>query len=373
MALILNDEQLMLRDSARDFLKERAPVSHLRSLRDDENSDRISKELWAEMASLGWPAILVPEQYGGLDYGHSGLGIVIEETGRTLTPTPLLSTALTGVTLLKLAGSDAQKADLLPRIAGGQCLTALACDESSRHQPEVVDTRAVPTRGGYILNGNKRLVLDGHIAEFLIVSARTENGITLFLVPANTRGVTINRVATLDIAVTANVDFEDVNLDAADVLGTADLGAELLEKALDTARVGVCAELLGLAQEAFERTMDYLKVRKQFGVPIGVFQGLQHRAAKLYADIELCKSLVIAALQSLDETPGGDPELVSATKARLCSTAHRSANEAIQMHGGIGMTDEFEIGFFLKRCQILEALYGDRYYHSNRFARLRNY
>jgi acyl-CoA dehydrogenase len=147
----------------------------------------------------------------------------------------------------------------------------------------------------------------------------------------------------------------------------------VLDRVLDAARIGVSAELLGIAQEAFARTMEYIKERKQFGVPVGGFQGLRHRAAKLYAEIELCKSLVIKALQTLDDSPDDDPELASATKAKLCEVAHTAANEAIQMHGGIGMTDEFDIGFFLKRCQVLETLYGDRYFHLDRYARLRGY
>ena len=373
MALILTEEQQMLRDSTRDFLNERAPVSHLRKLRDEENPDRMSRELWGEMSEMGWPAILVPEAHGGLEYGYTGLGIVLEETGRTLTPSPLLGTALTGVTAISLFGSDQHKAGFLPGMAGGEILTALACDESSRHQPALVATTATPAPGGYKLNGQKTAVHDGHIAETLIVSAATDDGIALFLVPGNAPGVSVERVAALDISASANISFENVEVSQDQVLVKPGEGQDALETILDAARVGVSAELLGLAREAFERTVEYLKERKQFGVPVGVFQGLQHRAAMLYAEIELCRSLVLKALQSLDESPAGNAELVSATKAKLCVTAHTAANEAIQMHGGIGMTDEFDIGFFLKRCQILEALHGDRYYHTERFARQRNY
>ena len=373
MALILTEEQQMLRDSARDFLSGRAPISHLRSLRDEENPDRMSRELWAEMVELGWPAILVPEEFGGLDYGYAGLGIVLEECGRTLTPSPLLSTSLTGVSAIIAAGSDEQRAEFLPRLASGEILLALACDESSRHDPTVVTTMATPVDNGYRLDGQKVGVCDGHVAACLIVSAATENGTSLFLVPADADGVSVERVAMLDIAATANIKLTGVEVSSDQLLGDEGSGAAVLEQILDAARVGVSAELLGLAQEAFGRTVEYIKERKQFGVTVGIFQGLQHRAAKLYAEIELCKSLVIKALQTLDEQPGGDAELISATKAKLCETAHTAANEAIQMHGGIGMTDEFDIGFFLKRCQILESLYGDRYYHTERFAKLRNY
>jgi alkylation response protein AidB-like acyl-CoA dehydrogenase len=373
MALILNEEQLMLRDSARDFLKERAPVSHLRALRDEDHQNRFSRDLWGQMTELGWPAILVPEEYGGLDYGFCGLGILLEETGRTLTPSPLLSTALTGVATLVAAGSESQRAEILPRVTSGELLLALACDESVRHRPGNIETRAGKTESGFRLNGRKTAVWDGHAADRFIVSARTGDGISLFLVPADADGVHVDRIAVLDIAAAANVRFDEVELPAGSLLGELDGGGPVLEKVLDAARIGVSAELLGLAQEAFERTMDYIRERKQFGVPVGIFQGLQHRAAKLYAEIELCKSLVIKALQTLDDSDESNPALASATKAKLCETAHLAANEAIQMHGGIGMTDEFDIGFFLKRCQILETLYGDRYYHTDRYARLRGY
>jgi alkylation response protein AidB-like acyl-CoA dehydrogenase len=373
MALILNDEQLMLQDAARDFLRERAPISHLRGLRDENNEDRVSTGLWAEMAEMGWPAILVPEQHGGLDYGYSGLGIVLEEAGRTLTPSPLLSTALTGVAALRLAGSEAQCAEIFPGVVTGEKKLALACDETPRHDPGRVDTRADSKGEGFTLNGRKCAVADGHIADTLIVSAMTDAGLSLLLVPADAEGVQVNRYPVLDIAAAANISFDDVSLSAESLLGNAGGGQAVLDQVLDASRIGVSAEMLGIALEAFDRTMDYIKERKQFGVPVGSFQGLQHRAAELYADIELCKSLIIKALQTLDDSTAEAAPIASATKAKLCETAHAAANEAIQMHGGIGMTDEFDIGFFLKRCQILETLYGDRYFHLDRFAKLNQY
>ncbi len=373
MALILNEEQQMLQDAARDFLAERAPLAHLRELRDTDNEERLSRELWAEMAEMGWPAILVPEEHGGLGYGYGGLGIVLEQTGRTLTPSPLLGTALTGVAALAAAGSGAQCAEILPKVAAGELLLALACDETARHDPGFVSCKAESSENGFTISGRKVAVHDGHAADLLIVSADTGNGISLFLVPADSEGVTVERYPVLDIGAAANVLLDEVRLPGSALLGPLDGGGDILNQVLDAARVGIAAEMLGLAQEVFERTMDYIKQRKQFGVPVGGFQGLQHRAAELYAEIELCKSLVIKALQSLDEGADDMAELASATKAKLCETAHSAANEGIQMHGGIGMTDEFDIGFFLKRCQILESLYGDRYFHHDRFARLRNY
>jgi acyl-CoA dehydrogenase len=372
MALVLNEEQIMLKDAARDFLRERAPISHLREIRDSGNRDGFSRALWGEMVEMGWTAILVPEQYGGLDYGYTGLGIVLEESGRTLTPSPLLGTALTGVTALTAGGSPEQCAAILPGVIGGEHLLALACDESTAHDPAKVETTAEPAADGYVLNGRKTAVLDGHVADTFIVSARTPGGISLFLVPADSPGIRVEAYPELDIHRAANLAFDRVQLAPDNLLGEADAGHALLDRILDAARVGASAELLGIAQEAFSRTIDYLKERKQFGVPIGSFQALQHRAAQLFAEIELCKSLVLKALQTLDEG-GDDPELASMTKTKLSETAHRAAAEAIQMHGGIGVTDEFDIGFFLKRCRLLETLYGDRYFHLDRFARIRGY
>lgn len=373
MALVLNEEQMMLKDSARDFLQGRAPVSHLRELRDSGNAEGFSRELWSEMAEMGWPAILVPEQHGGLGYGFTGIGIVLEESGKTLTPSPLLCTAMVGTAALVKAGSDAQCEAILSGVAGGERLLALACDETPQHAPHKVATEALETDGGFRITGRKVAVADGHIADTFIVSAKTGNGVSLFLVPADAKGVSVESYRTLDTHYAANVSFDQVEVSKADVLGPLNGGLEILDYVLDVGRIGASAELLGLAQEVFGRTIEYLKERKQFGVPIGSFQALQHRAANLFGEIEMCKSLVIKALHTLDESPEGDAEMASLTKAKVGETAHLAATEAIQMHGGIGMTDEFDIGFFLKRCQILESLYGDHNFHLDRFARQRNY
>jgi alkylation response protein AidB-like acyl-CoA dehydrogenase len=363
----------MLKDAARVFLSERAPVSHLREIRDSGNEDGFSRELWSEMTEMGWAAILVPEEYGGLGYGYTGLGIVLEESGRTLTPSPLLGTAMASVAALTRAGSPGQCKAILPALAGGERIIALACDENGRHDPGRVSTRAGESGPGFCLSGTKTAVHDGHAADTFIVSARTGSGVSLFLVPADSKGVTVKRYPVLDTHAAANVSFDQVELEADSLLGPLNQAQPLLDHMLDVARVGASAEMLGIAQESFERTLEYLKQRKQFGVLIGSFQALQHRAAQLFGEIELCKSLVLKALQALDN---GDPdlaELASLTKAKLSEATHQATTEAIQMHGGIGMTDDFEIGFFLKRYRVLETLYGDRYFHLDRFARQRGY
>jgi len=379
MPLVLNEEQLMLKESARDFLRQRAPVSHLRELRDSKSISGFSQELWTEMAEMGWTAILIPEQYGGLEYGYSGLGIVLEETGRTLTPSPLLSTCLMGVTAVVKGGNAEQCGKYLPEVATGSHLLALAVNESSRHAPYTVTTTAKSSDNGFCLAGRKTAVIDGHNADTLIVSARTRgadndsDGISLFLVPADHPGITTEGYRVLDTHCAAHITLDDVKIGGDSLLGELHQGAAVLDQVLDAGVIGQSAELLGLAQEAFERTLEYLKERKQFGVAIGSFQALQHRAAVMYGDIELCKSIVLKALHALDQDAGDIPELASLVKAKLSETAHHVAAEAIQMHGGIGMTDEFDIGFFLKRCQILETFLGDRYFHLDRFARQRGY
>lgn len=373
MALILTEEQTMLKDAARDFLQDRAPVSHLRALRDSDSHEGFSRELWAEMVDMGWTSILVPEEYGGLDYGFTGLGIVLEQCGRTLTPSPLLSTALSGVSALIFAGTDAQNSALLPAVASGEKLLALACDESARHNPGQVAVKAEIHNDGYRLNGSKTAVLDGHVADIFIVSANTGDGTSLFLIPADAQGVTAERYKQLDTHAGAMLHLNDVALPTSSLLGDLHQGNETLEKVLDVARIGASAEMLGIAQEAFERTLEYLKDRKQFGIPIGSFQALQHRAAILWGEIEMCKSLVLKALQTLDEDSSHNPELASMTKAKLGTVARQACLEAIQIHGGIGMTDEFDIGFFLKRCQVIDTLYGDHYFHLDRYAKIRGY
>lgn len=375
MTLVLNEEQQILKAAAHDFLQSKAPVSHLRELRDGGADAGYSPQLWKEIAEMGWAAILVPEEYGGLGYGYMGLGIVLEQCGRTLTPSPLLASALTGVTALLRAGSKEQCASILPAVATGDHLFALAVDDTAYHCPQKCLTTVRKTDDGFVLSGTKTAVIDGSSADTLIVSARTADSgdISLFLVAGNAPGVDVHGVKALDTHRMATVRFDDVALDQDALLGEFGAGLSPLDAILDAARIGQSAELLGIAQEAFERTMEYLKQRKQFGVPIGSFQGLQHRAAIMFGEIEMCKSAVLHALKALDDEQENIAEIASLTKAKLCETTHTVTTEGIQMHGGIGMTDEYEIGFFLKRCKILETLYGDRYFHLDRFATLRAY
>lgn len=379
MALVLNEEQQMLKESAKGFLQETAPVEALRKLRDERDLMGYSRELWEQMAEMGWSGILVDEAYGGLAFGHVGMGQVMEENGRTLTASPLFSTAILGVSLISLAGSDAQKSALLPAIIEGKLVTALAIESGSRHRPAYTGVQASSSGEGYRLSGEKQFVIDGHVAGKLIVSARTsgaegdQDGISLFLVDAGTAGLEIERVIMADSINSAIVRFKDVEVGADACLGPVDQGFAPLQQVLDIGNVHLAAELLGIAQEVFERTVQYMKERRQYGALIGSYQGLQHRAAHLFSEIELAKSVVIKALQALDEGSDDLRLLVSLAKAKVGEVATLATNEAVQLHGGIGMTDELEIGFFMKRARVAEQVFGDQRFHQGRFAALQGY
>ncbi len=379
MAFVLTEEQQMLRDSAKSFAAEKLPVAQLRALRDAATPAGFDAAAWTEMAELGFAGVVVPEDFGGSAFGYVGLGQVLEAQGRTIAATPLLSTALIGASALVLGGSDAQKAAHLPGVASGETLTALAVDEGPHHDPAEIALAAKAAGGGYTLSGEKRYVVDGGGATLLIVAARTsgkpgdEAGITLFLVPADAKGVTRTPLRTLDAHAAANITFSDVTVGADAVLGQADNGFALLDQILDRARIGLAAEMLGAADAAFEMTNDYLKVRKQFGQLIGSFQSLQHRAAIMFTELELTRSCVGAALAALDENADNIAELASLAKARAAETLHLVSNETVQMHGGIGMTDVHDSGLYMKRARVLEALYGGESFHRDRYAKLGGY
>ena len=379
MAMILNEEQNLLRDSARDFVSDKGPVSAFRKIRDEKNADGFDKALWTEMAELGWAGVIIPEEFGGADFGFQGLGVVLEETGRTLLPSPLVSTIVLGSSALMLAGSDEQKSALLPAIAEGKCLMALAAEEGAHHAPYAVETAATADGDGWVLNGSKCQVLDGHVANQLIVTARTSgastdrNGISLFVVAADSDGVEIEALSMVDNRNSANVKFANVRLDASDALGTQDKGADVLDAILDRGRIALAAEMLGAAQQVFEFTLEYLKERHQFGQVIGTFQALQHRAVKMFGELEICKSVVMEALTVVDEGRDDVPAMASFAKAKVGEAMHLISNEGVQMHGGIGMTDEHDSGLYLKRARVAEHTFGSSAWHRDRFATLSGY
>ena len=377
MAFVLSEEQQMLRDSARSFADEKLPISQLRTLR--AKGEGFDGTTWREMAELGFTGVLIPEEFGGSAFGYLGLGQVLEAQGRTIAASPLLSTALIGASALVIAGSQTQKEAYLPQIASGDLLTALAVDEGPHHDPSHIKLAAKKSASGYTLSGDKRYVVDGAEAGLLIVAARTSggesdtNGITLFLVPADAKGVNRTALKTLDAHAAANISFANVEVGADAVLGAVDTGFATLDQILDRARIGLAAEALGAADAAFEMTSEYLKVRKQFGQLIGSFQSLQHRAAVMFTELELTRSCVGAALSALDANANNIAELASLAKARAAETLHLVSNETVQMHGGIGMTDVHDSGLYMKRARVLEALYGGESFHRDRYAKLGGY
>ena len=379
MALVLNDEQTMLRDNARGFLAKNAPIAHLRALRDSRDADGFSRALWKQFVEMGWAGILVPQDYGGLGLGHVEAGVVMEELGRTLTPSPFLSTAVLAASAISRAGADKQKETYLPKIVAGELIATLALDETAKHHPEKIAMSAVRAGKGFKLNGAKTFVIDGHVANLLIVAARTAGnagdttGITLFLVDANAPGVRRERTSTVDTHNAARITFDDVNVNADSALGKIDAGWDVLEGVLNVGRAAIAAEMVGASEEAFGRTVAYLKERKQFGKAIGEFQALQHRAAHLYCELEVTRAAVLKALQTLDDSYDRAGAIVSVAKARAGLSATLAVNEAVQMHGGIGMTDEFDIGLFMKRVRVCQELFGDSNFHADRLARLNRY
>ncbi len=356
MTFTLSEEQQLLKDSARDFFREQAPVSRLRKQRDAKQNGR-DPELWREIAALGWAGIIVPEEHGGSGLGYVALGAVLEEGGRTLAASPLHSSALAAASALILAGTDAQKQEWLPKIAAGEIIATLAIDEAAHHAP----TRSKLKVSGGKISGEKKYIADGHVADLFIVAGQEG---ALFLVKGNAKGLTRRELVTVDSRGAADLVFDNVEAEAMNG------GVEVLDQILDRARIGMAAEMLGQASEAFAVTSGYLKTRKQFGQAIGGFQALQHRAAKLLTELELTRSCVLAALDALDRNDKRTAEYASLAKARASETLHLATNEMVQLHGGIGMTDEHDAGLYLKRARVAEALYGGASFHRDRYASL---
>ena len=372
MPLILTEEQAMLAEAAQGFMAENAPIAHLRQLRDSKDADGVSRDLWKAFGEMGFAGVLIPEEHGGSALGAVEAGVVAQAIGRNLTPSPFLSTGALAARALSDGGSDAQKADWLHRFAAGEAIAALALDEGAKHRPEKIQTRAERAGNGWKLNGSKALVVDGHIADVLIVSARTDDGLGLFLVdPSSTKGVKVERTAMVDAHNAARIDLTDVSVDADALLGSAD--GNLLHRVLDLGRASVAAEMAGAAGAAFDLTMAYLRDRKQFGKAIGEFQSLQHRAAHLYAELEITQAIIIKALQAID---AGSPDasiLASVAKARAGKSGELAVQEAVQMHGGVGMTDEFDVGLYMKRMRVAQELFGDWSHHAEIVAKAGGY
>ncbi len=373
---VLTEEQTYIKDQASAWVKDKAPVSSFRALRDSKTGQSFMPQTWRAMVDMGWSGILVPQQYGGSDLGYLTCGLILKQLGRQLTAAPLFSSSLVGASALLLAGNPAQQEALLPGVVNGSVILTLALDESSRHQPEQTALRAEQTADGYSLSGNKTFVAEGMSATHYVVAARTAGtpgdvqGISLFVVPAQAEGIVRTALPTIDSRDYARLSFTRVRVDSSAVLGSPGTGLPVLECILDRARIGLAAEMLGTGSQAFDMTLDYLKTREQFGKVIGSFQALGHRAAALYSLQEQSRSCVEAALQAVDNGAHNVPELASLAKCQVGKFLFQMSNELIQIHGGIGMTDEFDAGLYLKRARVLEASFGNRAYHRDRYATL---
>ncbi len=379
MPLYHTDDQAMLADTASQFMAEEGAISkQLRHWRDRECKDGFGHGLWKQMAEMGFTGLLVPEADGGLGMGHVEAGIVLEEIGRNLTPSPFLTSSVLAASALA-AGSDDLKGRWLPGLIAGDSVFAVATDEGAKHRPERITTRAEKSGNGFRLTGKKDFVVHGSSADMLVVAARTSgddadaDGITLFAVPRDASGMSHDAVRLVDSSMATHTNFENVELDGDAVIGEVDGGREVLNRMLMAGRIGAAAEGVGVARGAMDMTVDYLKQRKQFGRLIGEFQALQHRAAHLYSEVEIARAVVIKAAQLLDAGSENADLMASVAKAKVAKVAGLAVREGVQMHGGIGMTDEYDIGLYMKRDRALQEFLGDQYYHANRVAELSGY
>ena len=378
MSLVLNEEQIFLKDSAKKFALEKTPTTHFREVRDSELQDCYDEKIWQEMVSLGWSGILVPEEYGGSNFGVAGISSILEELGRTLTPSPLFSTAVVGVSLVKHANDDLKK-EILPKVVSEGLRICFALEESNHHDPLKTSCKAEKNGKTYKISGEKTFVIDGGFSDKIVIACRTsgeegsKEGLSLFILDSGSEGLTVMSTKMVDSRNAANMKFDNVTVSEEMLIGEEGNAYEIIDSVLDISRAAISAEMLGSALQAYEITLDYLKEREQFGSKIGSFQALQHRAAVMFSELELCKSCVIESITSFDEGGNDSERLASLSKAKIGEVFHLVSNESVQMHGGIGVTDEYDIGLYLKRARVAEQIFGNSDFHKNRYAELTGY
>ncbi|HEX8622959.1 MAG TPA: acyl-CoA dehydrogenase family protein [Allosphingosinicella sp.] len=371
MPLYLTEDQVMLRDTARELMADEGSIANqLRKYRDMGCKDGFGHALWKQMAELGFTGLRMDESDGGLGLGHVEAGIVLEEIGRNLTPSPFLITAVAVVEALK-GTPHAQR--WFPGILAGETVAALAVDEGAKHRPKAIAMRAERAGNGFRLTGRKQFVVQGASADVVVTAARTDEGLTLFAVERDSKGLEIEGVRLADSSIGARLDFQGVEVDSDAVIGEVGGGEALLGRVLAAGRAGAASEMVGLGSAAMAMTVDYLKQRKQFGRLIGEFQALQHRSAHLYSELEIARSAAIKAQQLLDEGAAEAELMVSVAKAKAGRVSTLAVQEGVQMHGGIGMTDEYDIGLYMKRDRVLNELFGDPNYHADKVARMKGY
>lgn len=379
MPLYHDEDQAMLADTATQFMAEEGAINkQLRHWRDRDCPDGFGHALWKQFAEMGFTGILVGEEDGGMGMGHVEAGIVLEQIGRNLTPSPFLTSSVLAATALNNGSAD-MRGRYLPGLISGDSVFAVAIDETAKHRPQRIKTTAEKSGNGFKLSGQKSFVIQGASADMIVVAARTsgadddEGGITLFAVPKDAAGMEQDSVRLVDSSMASHIKFNSVELDGDAVIGEVDGGREILNKVINAGRIGAAAEGCGVAGAAMDMTIDYLKQRKQFGKLIGEFQALQHRAAHLYSEVEIARAITIKAGQLLDGGSERADLMVSVAKAKVGQTACLAVREGVQMHGGIGMTDEYDIGLYMKRDRALNEFMGDAYFHADRVARLSGY
>jgi alkylation response protein AidB-like acyl-CoA dehydrogenase len=371
MPLYLTEDQAMLRDTARQLMADEGSIAgQLRKYRDMECKDGFGHALWKQLAELGFTGILIGESEGGLGLGHVEAGIVLEEIGRNLTPSPFLISAVAVVEALKGTPHGER---WFPGILSGDTVAALAVDEGPKHRPEAIAMKAERAGNGFRLSGRKQFVVQGASADVIVVAARTDEGITLFAVEKDVKGLEVEGVRLADSSIGARLEFQDVEVNSDSVIGDVGGGGAILSRVLNAGRAGAASEMVGLGSAAMGMTVDYLKQRKQFGRLIGEFQVLQHRSAHLYSELEIARSAALKAQQLLDEGSEEAEAMVSVAKAKAGRASTLAVQEGVQMHGGIGMTDEYDIGLYMKRDRVLNELFGDPNYHADKLARLKGY
>jgi alkylation response protein AidB-like acyl-CoA dehydrogenase len=370
MTFALSEDQTLLKDAADGFFDDKAPVSAFRKLRDSATTS--DPALWGEIGAMGFAGALIGEDHGGTAMGYRALALVLEAQAKGLGVSPLFQTGWCASQALYMFGDAAQIGEHMPRIAAGEAVYALAWEEGPHHKASVPSARF----DNGIVTGTKRFVAEGSHADILLVAVACEGGTGIALVTGGAAGVTRTTLHGVD-----NRDFTDITFDAAPaiLLGGKGRGQDHVDGLLDTVRMGVVAEMMGLTKAAYEMTLDYLKTRTQFGQLIGSFQALQHRASAMLVEMELSRSCAVAAFDALEKAALGQLDCqklaaaVSLAKARAGDTMHLVTNEMIQMHGGIGMTDAHDSGFYLKRARVLETLYGSSAFHRDRWAKLHDY
>jgi pimeloyl-CoA dehydrogenase small subunit len=376
MDFSLSEEQQLLKDSVDRFVREEYELETRRKL--VASDDGFSRDNWKMMAELGWLGVALPEEFGGIEGGPVETMVIMEGFGEGLVVEPYFATVVLGGNLILEAGNDAQKSELLPAMSGGELMMAFAyAERQSRFDLADVEFKAEKSRGGYVLNGHKGVVLHAACADKIIVSARTSggsrdaNGITLFIVDAGATGLGRRDYPTVDGLRASELTFENVQVGADAVLGEVDKGLPVIEKVVGKAIAALCAEAVGCMKVLHETTNDYLKQRTQFGAPLSKFQVLQHRMVDMFMEYEQARSMsYMVTLKCEDENPVERAKAVSAAKVQIGNSGRFVGQQSVQLHGGMGMTDELHVGHYFKRLTMIDTMFGNKGYHLRRFSNL---